>query len=335
MTAEWPLARDSHRSAALPPGAVPRALLKARPEDFQVCELPAFEPEGAGEHLFLRLEKTGLSTRDTAQWLARCYQVPEVAVGYAGLKDTRAVTEQWFSVHTPAGPERLEPRSGVRLLDSSRHRGKLRRGDLAGNHFRIRLAVPGGDDRSPGGDDWAPGLTALGERGAPNYFGPQRFGRDNLAQAMAWLPERRRRRISRFRSGLYLSVLRSYLFNEVLASRVRAGTWQTVLPGEATLAGPSGQPLPSGPLWGRGRSPATDQAGAVETEALTAHAEICAGLEHAGLKQDRRALVLVPGAFGWEAEAGSVTVTFTLPPGGYATTLLAEAFDLSLPREAA
>jgi tRNA pseudouridine13 synthase len=303
------------------------AIIKAQPADFHVTEIPAAAPAGSGEHLLLRLEKTSLGTPELAQRLARAFEVPEVAVGYAGMKDKHAVTEQWFSVHTPREADALPSLPGVRLLETTRHQRKLRRGELAGNRFRIRL-------REVSGSGWVERLREIGDRGVPNYFGPQRFGSDNLERARAWLPQRRRQRIPAFRSGLYLSVLRSFLFNEVLAARVRAGNWRRLIGGDVAmaqspqLAGAPAPQDPTGPLWGRGRAIVSGEALAIEAAALAAHRALCEGLEHAGLTQERRTLVLRPSALGWQCRGDTVDVEFTLPPGGYATVLLGEAFAL-------
>ncbi|MFU8817755.1 MAG: tRNA pseudouridine(13) synthase TruD, partial [Pseudomonadales bacterium] len=284
---------------------------------------------GCGEHLLLRLEKTGLSSPQVAAALAEAFGVAEVAVGYAGMKDKHAVTEQWFSVHTPEN--QMPPLAGVRLLEATRQQRKLRRGELAGNRFRITL-------RGVSGSAWIERLTSIGKLGVPNYFGPQRFGGDNLELARRWLPERRRRRIPAFRSGLYLSVLRSFLFNEVLAARVRADAWRRLMDGDVPMLLPqmdasaegvaAAQQVPTGPLWGRGRPLVSGDALALEQAALEPHRALCEGLEHAGLVQQRRSLVLRPAALTWQRHDDSVTVAFVLPPGGYATVLLAEAFDL-------
>lgn len=314
MTPSWPRA---HAAAA---GC---AVIKAVAEDFQVVELADDEPCGEGEHLWLRVRKTGLATPEVARWLAATFAVPESAVGYAGMKDKRAVTEQWFSVHTPRGADVLPARDDVEICAAGRHRRKLRRGELAGNAFRLRLTgVTGGA--------WSERLAAVREAGVPNYFGAQRFGRDNLEQARGWLDQRRRRRLPAFRRGLYLSVLRSFLFNEVLAARVAAGTWRECLPGEAavTLPAPASRAVPSGPLWGRGRSAAQAQALDVEAAALAPYPEIREGLEHAGLGQERRALVLEPAELDWQASGNVVEIAFRLPPGTYATAVLGEVFDL-------
>lgn len=317
MIATWPRAH---------PAAGACAVMKAAPEHFRVTELPGARPAGDGEHLFLKLRKTGLTTVAVAEWLATAFGVPTVAVGYAGMKDKRAVTEQWFSVHTPAAAAALPARPEVTLLESARHRRKLRRGDLAGNRFELRLT----DVR---GDAWESRLAEVREHGVPNYFGAQRFGRDNVEQASAWLGQQRRRRLGAFRRGLYLSVLRSFLFNEVLGARVRAGLWDSWLPGDVpvTLPGSGAGTAPSGPLWGRGRSPAAERAAAIEAEALAPHRALCDGLEHAGPTQERRSLVLRADDLTWQRDADQVLLTFSLPAGCYATALLGEVFELSEP----
>jgi tRNA pseudouridine13 synthase len=313
MTAHWP---------RVWPTAACRALFKSHLDDFRVVELPAEVPLGSGEHLYLRVEKSGEATPAVAAMLARTYAVPASAVGYAGMKDKHAVTEQWFSVHTPRDADTPSPDSNVRVLEATRHRRKLRRGDLAGNRFRVRL-------RGVDGKDWAERLSLIRERGVPNYFGPQRFGGDNLERARDWLGCRRRRRVSAFRAGLYLSVVRAFLFNEVLAARVEDGSWERMLPGDVAADVPPGAaPAPTGPLWGRGRSAAADRALAIERAALAAHAELCGALEHAGPVQQRRNLVLRAGDFEWCTDGDQLQLGFSLPPGGYATTLLAEAFEL-------
>lgn len=291
---------------------------KRLPEDFRVAEHLAFEPSGAGEHLFVELEKRDIGTPELARLLADAHSIDHQDVGYAGMKDKQAVASQWFSLRGVHDlDETVGEFSGVRVLRVSRHRQKLRRGQLAGNSFAITL-------RNPACGDIAGAMATLAGRGSPNYFGGQRFGRGNLQRATDWLARRRRVRTSAFRQGLHLSVLRSFLFNEVLAARVRAGTWREAIAGDVL----DGRGLPTGPLWGRGRSTATGAAAAIEGSALAPHAALLDGLEHAGLSQSRRALVLLPEAFRWQHEHGSIEVRFSLGPGGYATSLLGDLFEL-------
>lgn len=336
----------THDQSRLPTAhgpAVLSATVRGTPEDFRVEELPAFEPSGQGEHLLLIVEKRGMNTAFAAKRLAQWARVPEMAVGYAGLKDRHAVTRQRFSVHLPkkVAPDLSSLQSdGLRVLGHAWHSRKLPRGALAGNRFVLALRDVRGERGAIGQR-----LRALAARGVPNYFGEQRFGRggDNVAQALAMFGGRRVRREER---SVLLSAARSELFNRVLAARVREGSWDSELEGEVwsldgsrSVFGP--EPFtdalaarlarfdihPSGPLWGRGELRSRAAAAAVEERALQGEeaAALKAGLESAGLEQERRALRLRPGELAgrWQDEA-TLEVSFTLPPGAYATVVLAE-----------
>ncbi|RME39720.1 MAG: tRNA pseudouridine(13) synthase TruD [Deltaproteobacteria bacterium] len=143
------------------------------PEDFRVEEIPLYAPSGQGDHLYLRVEKTGLGTLEVARILAKTFQVPQQAIGYAGLKDTRAVTVQTFSIHHGQAEqaERLcHPQ--IRILAISRHGNKLRPGHLAGNRFELTLRHVDRDAQDKAADI----LAVLQDLGVPNFFGPQRYG---------------------------------------------------------------------------------------------------------------------------------------------------------------
>jgi tRNA pseudouridine13 synthase len=147
--------------------------LKVEPEDFRVEELSLYDPSGEGAHLLLRVEKRGMTTHEAAQRIARALRIAEHDVGFAGIKDSRAVTTQWFSV--PAG---CESRLGdlthpwLTIHESARHSHKLRIGELEGNRFEIVLrdVVDGAVERARAI------LELLALRGVPNWFGAQRFG---------------------------------------------------------------------------------------------------------------------------------------------------------------
>jgi tRNA pseudouridine13 synthase len=149
------------------------AVMRRRLEDFQVDELPAYEPCGSGDHVYACIEKTGLTTRRVVVALAQALDIPVSRIGVAGRKDARGVTRQILSIEgvEPARIKTLNiPR--LRVLDVARHRTKLRLGSLQGNRFIIRLrAIPPerlGEVRDV--------VSVLARRGVPNYFGPQRFG---------------------------------------------------------------------------------------------------------------------------------------------------------------
>lgn len=303
------------------------ATLKNENSDFIVTEIPLALPSGEGEHVWLDVEKSGANTQYVAAQIAEYAGVRELDVGYAGLKDRYAITRQWFTVWMPKeeAPDftALE-HPEFRVLSQARHIKKLRPGDLAGNRFSILLRNVSGDpaliERN---------LKQVRESGVPNYFGPQRFGLagDNVAQGMAMLRREIRVR-NKKKKGIYLSSVRSFLFNEVLAHRIREGLWGKTLPGEVLSDGG----VATGPMWGRGRLTSTEDVLALESGIAEQHPEMCEGLEYSGLNQDRRALAAVPGNMTWEWQnEEQLLLTFSLPAGYYATSLIRECIETTEP----
>ncbi|MFG6467251.1 tRNA pseudouridine(13) synthase TruD [Roseateles sp. BYS87W] len=308
-----------------------RATLKARNEDFLVTEQPLQLPSGAGEHLWLDVQKNGANTAFVAQQLAAAAGVNEWDVGYAGLKDRYAVTRQWFSIYLPIAKGAGETPDLTQLqhpefqvLSQSRHVKKLRPGDLQGNHFRLVLRDVTGDRAAVEAN-----LQAVAAQGVPNYFGAQRFGFDggNVEQGRAMLAREIRVRNPK-KKGIYLSAVRSFVFNEVLGLRIQQGLWGQTLAGDVLDA--AGRP--TGPLWGRGRVSTTDAAQALENGVAARHATLCDGMEHAGLDQERRALAAHPQDLTWAwPEPDQLVLSFTLPAGQYATSVLHELLHTTEP----
>ncbi len=321
--------------------AVLTAAFRGTPDDFRVEEIDAFEPDGDGEHLLLTVEKRGENSSHVARTLARWAGIADVGVGYAGMKDRHAVTVQRFSVHLPkrVAPDLATLESpSVRVLASAWHRRKLPRGALRGNRFTIVLRDVQGDAAAIDAR-----LQAIAERGLPNYFGVQRFGRDgdNVDAARRMFAGAR---VHRDQRSIYLSAARSELFNAVLAGRIVDGDWATgtdgevwMLDGRQSVFGPeplddalreraaSGDIHPTGPLWGRGESRSGPPLHARETAWVAPYADLRTGLEAAGLSQERRATRVRPEGLAWSSPApGVLELRFALPPGAYATGLLAE-----------
>ena len=317
--------------------------IRRQPEDFQVEERLGYEPEGSGSHVWLFVRKRNLNTTDVARRIARLAGVKALDVGFAGLKDRRALASQWFSVNI-AG--RTEPdwsqlsSDDIVVLKATRHRRKLRRGGLRGNCFRIRLR-----DLEGRRSELDECLQRLVGRGVPNYFGEQRFGRRaaNVERASAMLrgdglPADRHLR------GLYLSAARALLFNRVLAHRVTRGIWDRALPGDVLMLSGSRSifPIerpddtvhrrvaqqdlhPTGPLWGVGAGQVSAEARALEQESLDQCELWQRGLEQAGLKQERRSLRASVSDLSWEyPRSDELELVFSLPAGAYATAVLRE-----------
>jgi len=319
------------------------ARLRACPEDFRVDEVLPFEPSGAGEHCLVRVCKRGWTTEAVARLLAERTGVARGGISFAGLKDRHAVTTQWLSVHSPRPLPGLAPgelADGVAVLEAVRNARKLRRGALSGNRFTLRLREVDAPRRAVDRR-----LQAIARRGVPNYFGPQRFGRDgrNLAQARAWLlhGEPVRGRTVR---GLLLSAVRSDRFNRLLARRVAEATWDRLLPGDRALLDGSGSHFaveavdaelhrrtaqgdlhPTGPLPGVGGDGPTGEVAALEAAVLAEEPELMEALADRGLRADRRPLRLMPRWLAWRwPEPATLELSFTLTSGAYATAVLAE-----------
>jgi tRNA pseudouridine13 synthase len=324
-----------------------RARMRTQPEDFVVDEILGFEPSGEGQHRMLLLRKRNTNTDWLARQLARFAGVEPRDVGYAGLKDRNAVTTQWYSVDL-AG--KAEPdwsafdSDEYQVLQVVAHNKKLRKGILQGNRFLLTLREFEGER-----PQLEQRLQAIARDGVPNYFGEQRFGHggDNILQAWKML-NREIRVKDRNRKGIYLSAARSLLFNAVLSQRVKDGSWNRILTGEAAMLAGSQSFFtvesvdaaieqrcrdwdihPSGPMWGRGRSAVSGEATAIEQAVLDGLAQWLSPLEHAGLKQERRPLRLQVAELQWEwLGEDSLQIGFRLPAGSYATSVLRELIQV-------
>lgn len=329
---EWPYCLGT-------PGA--GGLIRSCVEDFVVEEIPRVHPEGEGSHLWLWVEKRSANTDWVAKELARVAACPVRDVGYAGLKDRHAITRQWFSVPaTIATRENLASAGieGVNILASCKHTRKLKRGTLNGNRFHLKIRDFTGDVTETGQR-----LVQIRAGGVPNYFGPQRFGHNgqNVEKGFSLLSQRAR--LSRNKKSIYLSAIRSFLFNQVLAERVRRGNWAVILDGElAMLDGtqsifPCEIPdtaiedrcrhldiHPTGPMPGEKGTQPTGAAAEIEQSVLQNWPQLTGFLVSQRVEASRRALRLYPAELEWSFTGGDMELAFVLPPGTYATTVLRE-----------
>ncbi len=317
-----------------------RGKLRIHTEDFVVEEVLGFAPDGDGEHQLLQVCKRDLNTIDVARALARQAQCPLRDVGFCGLKDRRAVATQWFSVRVP----REIDWSGfndeqMRLIAVHKHRRKLRRGSHQNNRFHITVRELQGPVNM-----LARRLEQIRQYGVPNYFGEQRFGREgrNLAGAEKMFSQQIRVR-DRQRRSLFLSAARSWIFNCVLSQRVDMKNWNSLLPGDVVGLNGSrsiffvaqvdaelarrieeGDIHPTGPLAGKGELLAQGEPRAIEQEAFDLFADWCNGLAAAGMQQERRSMRMLVPDLRWEIEPTTMKITFSLPRGGFATSVLRE-----------
>lgn len=319
-------------------------------EDFLVEEIMEVPAHDGGAHWWLHLRKRALNTKDVARALTRIGTARIRQVGYAGLKDRHAVTSQWFSLPIETiDPSGLADRlpENVELLQFQRARHAVRRGGLKANRFSIRLRD------AEGSVEAVETRLAQLSKGVPNYFGEQRFGINggNLVRARA-LFNGTLGKTPRFERGMYLSAARSQLFNLLLAQRVRDGTWNQLLDGEAVILDGSRSwfPLPeppigmakrlaefdihpSGPLHGIGDSAVDGSCEALEQNVITSEAALAAGLEEWRMRAERRSLRLLPKNLHHEWQGQDLLLHFDLPSGAFATTVLRELANLDKRRD--
>jgi tRNA pseudouridine13 synthase len=317
------------------------ASFKLTPEDFQVNEYFSGQFSGEGEHIILRIEKRGLTTEEVIKSLARLINKPVKLISYAGLKDRQALTTQWLSIHAPGeeipGISQLEA-PGWRVMECTRHHKKLRPGYLTGNHFVMKLR-----DLSDT-DDLLHRIEQMKRTGIPNYFGEQRFGREggNLIKAEEMLVQKRKVK-DRFLKGMYCSAARSWLYNLILSMRVQDATWNVPIPGDVMqLSGTNSifvidrvdeQLLkrvaekdisPASPLPGKGKNMVKDQALTIISGIYTTWDSWIAGLEQFGVEEAWRSNILHIENLSCLIKERTAELSFTLPAGSYATSVLRE-----------
>lgn len=328
-------------------GPVGSAVIRTEPEDFIVNEVLGYEPTEEGEHLFLVIKKRNTNSEWVARQIAKLAGVKKMDVGFAGMKDRRAVTTQTFTVRITGMDEpdwkqlnHDEDGEQIEVISVHRHQRKIKRGDLAGNRFVITLRQLEGEQA-----ELDKRLEQIQKSGFPNYFGEQRFGFDgnNLLQATKMF-QREIKVKDRSKRSIYLSAVRSYLFNQLLSLRVAANNWDKVIDGDwvwteedprgFTFDGANAQHLElfeqgkliaAGPLWGDGRSLTQADAHQFEQEIGSRNDLWIEGLKAARMDQGRRALQVKVDDLQWCWHGvDTLTIEFFLPPGSYATSLLAE-----------
>ena len=330
-------------------------LLRNEMSDFQVFEQLPYTPIGEGEHLFIHIRKTGANTVFVARELAKYFNVKEPLVTYAGLKDRFAVTEQWFGVHVPGktvydlSDLTIE---GVEVLSYKRHNKKLRTGALTGNCFELILRDVTNINALQ--TRW----QQIVEQGVPNYFGEQRFGINggNIERAHELFSGTKVK--DKKKRGMYLSAARSYIFNQLISTRVQRELFDKVSVGDVMMLAGTQSVFHldavdetiakrflekdidiTAPMWGAGELMTSLAPKALEEEIAQENDGLCQGLPRFGLKQERRRIRLAisqasihlldeANVEGIDSkENTSIKIKFFLPAGCYATTVLRELIE--------
>ncbi len=329
-------------------------VLRTTDDDFRVDEIPAYEPVGSGDHVFICIEKRGLTTPAAASRIAEAADVPVRDVGWAGMKDRHAVTRQYLSLPPPATPEAVRELDwdDLHIVSASRHRHKLRTGHLRGNRFVIRLRQT--EVAAEVAAERASAVLAHLARspGSPNWFGSQRFGAqgDNadIGRALvAGEPMPRGRSPRGRQKRMYVSALQAQLFNEYLRRRIVDGVYRQALAGDIMQKRDSGglfvcddvdtdqarlgagDIAPTGPMYGhRLREPPPDSAARErETQVLADSGlsrEDFARVGKLGVGTRRVIGVSIRDIAAITVAERAIEVSFTLPAGAYATAVLRE-----------
>jgi tRNA pseudouridine13 synthase len=322
--------------------------LKQQASDFEVEEIPAYLPNGAGEHLFLWIEKTGIGAEQLSRHIVQTLRLSKHDLGVAALKDRHAITRQFVSV-----PSKYEEQitaldtDQIRVLSAVRHGNKLKTGHVRGNRFSILIR-----NVAPGSAETARQIaTCLKELGAPNYFGDQRFGVDGETSRLGFdllrgeqtaddIHPARRRFLLRFA----LSSAQSVLFNQALSERLLDGLLRKVLFGDVMQVAASGGVFLSedpaadqlrfetqeigitGPMYGpKMKLPGGDVAqreakilreNNVQVEDFQRYQQLTNGT--------RRPFLVFPQDLSITEEPEGLRFRFSLPSGCYATVVLRE-----------
>ena len=322
------------------------AQLKTEPEDFIVEEVLGFSPSGEGEHLYIHVKAIDYNTEFLLSHIAKGLGVSKKSVVYSGLKDRYAVASQWFSVHLPGNAHvDLSPivNENVTILEASRNLKKLRRGAHKGNQFTIRLKNMACDEAQKNAMNTR--IELIQKEGFPNYFGPQRFGRNenNIASAMRSVESGRSPK-KRFQRSITFSTLRSLLFNICLSERIGDGTWKYALEGDVfALSGTESFFVPSnsddeekesvavrlasgdiavaGVLYGDGELPQTDAAQDELLATFAPYSSIMDFLVSQRVAMSVRPYSVLPKDLSYKWESSDVlTLSFFLPKGVFATS---------------
>jgi tRNA pseudouridine13 synthase len=314
--------------------------IKIEPEDFQVTEIPLYEPSNEGQHLYITIKRKNLNTKDVVKILMDTFSISEKDIGHAGLKDKNALTTQCFSLSLGVkysiakAKEVLDITPEFEVLKIERHENKLKTGHLKGNQFSILIK-----DVDPDAYQKAENIkNRILITGIPNYYGPQRFGSkgDNWEKGLELLKGERKEKRSWLKK-LYYSALQSYLFNQWLKARIDNKKFSVLLNGDHLIGTTGSRTFPydkeknhieefnageisyTGPMFGHKIT--WDEN---ELDILQANNLNISQFKNKFLMGTRRSAVLRVKDISIEELNNAIKFKFTLPAGHYATTILRE-----------
>ncbi len=329
--------------------------LRAAPDTFIVEEIPLYEASGAGQHLYVNVTKTELTTREVQRGLAEAFDLPYRAVGFAGMKDKYARATQTFSLlvghvdesFLEAAAARIGAKTPVTVNWVRLHRNKLKKGHLLGNRFTITVTRPSVDGELAMAR--AETIAAqLRDCGLPNFYGPQRLGQNGGNVRRGWeLLQGEKRMANRWLRSLLLASVQSYLCNRYLASRHQQGQFSTLLTGDIAKKHDTGGLFVvadqaaeqsrydqkeisfTAPIYGPKMWEAEAESGELEQKVLAESGLDMAFLARAKMMGTRRLGRILLNDLAVTQKGTDIVVAFSLPKGAFATTVLREFMKVS------
>ncbi len=325
-------------------------VLRAAPDDFVVEEVPLYEAQGDGQHLYVNITKVGLTTKEVQIGLERLFGLKKGDVSFAGMKDKRARTTQTFSLNVGHKPPVFAEMAGAQIeaglpvkVNWVRfHSNKLKPGHLLGNRFVIRIR-----ELASAPKDVLPQAQAIVERlkstGLPNYFGSQRLGEGGANVRQGWsIVHGERGKRDRWLQRFLISAYQSYLCNRYLAERLQRGYFEQLLAGDVAKKYATGgmfdvvdvaaeQPRYAAqeisftaPLYGPRMWMAKDEAAELEHEVLGQAQVTLEDFGRVHVEGTRRMGRLLVSDLAVEADDEGLVLRFELRKGAFATTVLRE-----------
>ncbi len=321
-------------------------MIKEECEHFRVDEIPLYEPEGLGQHIYLLIRKTNLNTTDIVKSLCELFKITDKDIGYAGLKDKRAITTQWFSLSLGATADIAEvckeissSLENVEILKSSKHLNKLKIGHLIANRFTVTISNTTKDSFQNAEKI----LELINQNGLPNFYGEQRFGSkgDNADIGREVLTGKKKVK-KHWLKKMYISAYQSELFNSWLTNRISDGLFNELIPGDLLQKSEGGRSFPfdtnkdhlqefkrgeisyTGPIFGSKVTGPTLKAAEREELIFSKDEVTLEDLKKMKVQGTRRSAKVFPQSIEIEKEDQNIILSFTLPAGSYATILLRE-----------
>ena len=283
--------------------------------NFIVQEIPLGNFTNKGNFFILKIKKEYISTWELLSHISKTLDIAESQIGYAGLKDKNATTTQYISIPLNKSRDfKALNNKNVKVLETFIHNQKLKIGDLIGNKFKITIKDINPKDLSTIYQT----LSQIQKHGMPNYFGYQRFGKENNFQKSKDVIYGQEIIKDKKLDTFIRTAYQSYFFNAWLAKRVeitQQNNNKKLLPLKGDIFQDKDKKIITGLMPGRKVARAKDEAGKLESlyDDIFIHD-----------KGFRRAASVYPTNIQnrYNQENNSMVLEFTLPKSSYATIFI-------------